>query len=60
MDLMSRIKQLWRRHDERLEEEGLRERAIGGDEVFLTPGADRTIQSQAARSADAAEHDEPQ
>jgi hypothetical protein len=47
MSLMARLRGMWRRHDERLLEEGLEARASGveGDDLSLTPGLDREIES---------------
>jgi hypothetical protein len=43
MGLMARLKSMWRRHDERLVEEGLEARAagVGGDKLSLAPGQGR-------------------
>ncbi len=43
MGLMARLRRMWRRHDERLVEEGLDARAAGveGDELSLEPGRGR-------------------
>jgi hypothetical protein len=43
MDLIARLKGMWRRHDERLLKAGLQARAAGveGDQLSLAPGEDR-------------------
>jgi hypothetical protein len=43
MSLMARLKGMWRRHDERLVQEGLEARAagVGGDQLSLSPGQGR-------------------
>lgn len=43
MDLIARLKAMWRRHDERLLEAGLEARAAGveGDKLSLAPGESR-------------------
>jgi len=43
MNLMARLKAMWRRHDERLLEQGLEARAAGvdGDKLSLAPGESR-------------------
>jgi len=71
MGLMARLKGRWRRHDERLVEEGLEARAAGveGEDLSLVPGEDRFIESglmplglehdEAFRRDEVAEEEEP-
>jgi len=60
MDLVARLKRMWRRHDERLGEEALEARAAGGDDLSLTPGLDRYVEDRASSREEAAEHEEPE
>jgi hypothetical protein len=60
MDLMTRLKGMWHRHDERLKEEALKARAAGGDDLSLTPGLDRHVEERTGSAAAAAEHEEPE
>jgi hypothetical protein len=62
MDLIARLKAMWRRHDERLLDRSLEERATGvqGDnDASLYPGLDRVIVQGADRHEEAAEHGRP-
>ena len=61
MGFMARFKDMWRRHDERLENEALEERAAGveGDDLSVTPGLDRIIAEHATSREEAAEHEGP-
>ena len=56
MDLRALLDRLRRREQDRLVQEGLNERAVGEDDVKLTPGLDREIRSEAERLDDANEH----
>ncbi len=62
MGLMARLKGMWRRHDERLVQEGLEARAAGpgGDDLSLTPGLDRSIEGRANSREEATEHEKPE
>jgi hypothetical protein len=62
MGLIDSLKGMWSRHDERLEEEALEERAAEteGDDLSLTPGLDRYIEDRASEHEDAIEHEQPE
>jgi len=60
MNLIARLKGMWHRHDDRLEEEALEARASGGDDLSLTPGLDRYIEDRASSREEAVEHEEPE
>ena len=61
MDLIARLKGIWRRHDERLVEEGMETRAAGGGkDLELTPGLDRQVEARARARESAAEHEQPE
>ena len=61
MDLVARLKRMWRGHDEKLAEETLEaQSAAPGDDLELTPGLDREIEQRAAAEEFAAEHEEPE
>jgi hypothetical protein len=55
MDLRAWLDRIRGKHHERLVREGLHEQAMGGDDVFLTPGADHGIQDYAHRADQAEE-----
>ncbi|MBV8257120.1 MAG: hypothetical protein JOZ56_08570 [Actinobacteria bacterium] len=60
MDLRALVDRIRGKQQERLVREGLHEQALGGDDVFLTPGADHGIESYAARAEHIEEHEQPE
>ena len=60
MDLRAWLDKIRGKQRERLVREGLHEQAMGGDDVFLTPGADHGIEAYAARAEEIEGREEPQ
>jgi len=57
VDLRAFFRRLRRKEHERLVHEGLNEHLTDSQDVFLTPGLDRTIRDQAERLDYADEHE---
>jgi hypothetical protein len=61
MNLIARLKGMWRGHDEKVAQETLEAQSAGtGEDLELTPGLDRVIEHAAGAEESAAEHEEPE
>jgi len=60
MNLMTWLTSMWRGHDKRPMDDGMAAQPPGGQNLEMTPGLEREIETTAGEGEDGAEHEEPQ